>query len=42
MRKIDINGDGFELALSQQLSEDLEVDFSQHVGCFVTEVSQKA
>lgn len=39
---VDINGDGFELALSQQLSEDLEVDFSQHVGCLVTEVSQKA
>jgi len=38
---IHIKGDGFEFALSQQLSEDLEVDFSQHVGGFVTGVSQK-
>jgi hypothetical protein len=38
---VNIDGDGFELALSQELSEDLEVDFSQHLGRFVTEVSQK-
>lgn len=39
---VDINGDGVELALSQQLSKDLEVDLPQHVDCFLTEVSQKS
>lgn len=38
---VNIDGDGFELALSQQLSEDLKIDFSQHGGRFVTEVSQE-
>ena len=38
---VNINSDDFELALSQQLFEDLEVDSSQFVGCFVTEVPQK-
>jgi hypothetical protein len=39
---VDIDGNGFELALSQQLSEDLEVDFSEHLGCFVAEIPQKS
>ena len=39
---VDINGDDFELALLQQLFEDLEFDFSQHAGCFVAKVSQKS
>jgi hypothetical protein len=39
---IDINGDGFELAPPQKLSEDFEIDFSQHLGSFVAEVSQES
>src|SRR5450759_1045075 len=39
---VNIDGNGFELALSQQLSEDLEVDFSQNLCCFVSEVPQKS
>jgi len=38
---VNIDGDGFELALSQELSEELEIDFSQHLGGLVAEVSQK-
>jgi hypothetical protein len=38
---VNIDGDGFELALSQELSEEFEIDFSQHLGRFVTEVSQE-
>jgi len=38
---VNINGNRFQFFLSQQLFEDLEVDFSQHVGCFAAEVSQK-
>ncbi len=30
---VDIDGDRFEFALSEELTEDLEVDFSQHLGC---------
>jgi hypothetical protein len=29
---VHIDGDGFELALSQGLSEEFEIDFSQHLG----------
>jgi hypothetical protein len=39
---VHINGDGFELAPSQQLSEDFEMDFSQHLGGLVAEVSQES
>jgi len=39
---VDIDGNGFELARSEEFSEDLEVGISQHLGCFVTEVPQKA
>jgi hypothetical protein len=39
---VDIDGDRFEFALSKELSEDLEVDFSQNLGCFIAEVSQKS
>ena len=39
---VHINRDGFELASPQKLSEDLEVDLSQHLGCFVAEVSQES
>ena len=38
---VNIDGDGFELALSQELSEEFEIDFSQHLGGLVAEVSQK-
>ena len=38
---VNIDGDGFELALSQELSEEFEIDFPQHLGRFVTEVSQE-
>ena len=38
---INIDGDGFELALSQKLSEEVEIDFSQHLGGLVAEFSQK-
>jgi hypothetical protein len=38
---VNIDGDGFELALSQELSEEFEIDLSQHLGRFVAEVSQK-
>jgi hypothetical protein len=34
-----IDGDGFELALSQELSEEFEIDFSPHLGGLVAEVS---
>jgi hypothetical protein len=33
---------GFKFALSQKFSENLEIDFSMHFGCFVTEVPQKS
>jgi hypothetical protein len=39
---VNIEGDGFELALSQELSEEFEIDFPQHLGRFVTEVSQES
>jgi hypothetical protein len=39
---VNIDGDGFELALSQELSEEFEIDFSQHLGRFITEVSQES
>jgi len=39
---VNINGDGFELALSHELSEEFENDFSQPLGRFVTEGPQKA
>jgi hypothetical protein len=38
---VNIDGYRFELALSQQLSEDFEIDFPKHLGRFVAEVSQK-
>jgi hypothetical protein len=38
---VNIDGDGFELALSQEVSEEFEIDFSQHLGGLVAEVSQK-
>ena len=38
---VNIDGDGFELALSQKLSEEFEIDFSQHLGGLVAEVSQE-
>ena len=36
-----IDGDGFERALSRELSEEFGIDFPQHLGCFLTEVSQE-
>jgi hypothetical protein len=39
---VNINGDGFELAPPQKLSEDFEIDFSQHLGSLVAEVSQES
>lgn len=39
---VDINGDGFELALSQKLSKEFEIDFPQHLGRFVAKVSQES
>ena len=38
---VNIDGDGFELALSQELSEEFEIDLSQHLGGLGAEVSQK-
>ncbi len=38
---VHIDGDGFELGLYQELSEEFEIDLTQHLGRFVTEVSQK-
>jgi hypothetical protein len=38
---VDIEGDGFELTLSQQLFEEFEIDFPQHLGRFVAKVSQE-
>jgi hypothetical protein len=38
---VNIDGDGFELALSQELSEEFEINFPQHLGRFVAEVSKK-
>ena len=38
---VDIDGNGFEFFLSEEVSEDLEFDFSEHLGCFVAEVSPK-
>jgi hypothetical protein len=38
---VHIDGDGFELALSQELSEEFDIDLPQHLGRFVTEVSQE-
>jgi hypothetical protein len=29
---VNIDGDGFGLALSQELSEEFEIDFSQQLG----------
>ena len=29
---VNIDSDGFELAPSQELSEEFEIDFSQHLG----------
>lgn len=39
---VNINGDGFAIAHSQEPSKEFEIDFSQHLGCFVTEVSQES
>jgi hypothetical protein len=39
---VNINGDGFELAPPQQLSEDIEMDFSQHLGSLVAKLSQES
>jgi hypothetical protein len=39
---VNIDGDGFELAPPQELSEDFEFDFSQHLGSLVAEVSQES
>jgi hypothetical protein len=39
---VDINGDRFQLFLSQQLFENLEIDLLQHLGGFVTEIPQKS
>jgi hypothetical protein len=38
---VNIEGDGFELTLSQELYEEFEIDFPQHLGRFVAEVSQE-
>ena len=35
-------GDNVELAPPQKLSEDFEIDFSQHLGSLVAEVSQES
>lgn len=35
---VDIDGNGIELTLSEELSENFEIDFSEHVGCFVADV----
>ena len=37
----NVDRNGFELAFSQELSEELETDLPQHLGRFVTEVSQE-
>ena len=39
---VNIDGDGFELAFSQELSKEFEIYFPQHLGRFVTEVSQES
>lgn len=38
---VNIDGNGFELTLSQKLSEEFEIDFSQLLGGLVVDVSQK-
>jgi len=39
---VNIDSDGFDLALSQQLFEDLEINFPQHLRYFGAEVPQKS
>jgi len=39
---IHIDADGFVLASSQKLCEDLAADFSEHLGYFVAEVPQES
>ena len=39
---VHIDGDGFVLTSPQKLSEDLEVDLSQHLGCLKAEVPQES
>lgn len=39
---VNIDGDGFAIAHSQEPSKEFEIDFPQHLGCFVTEVSQES
>ncbi len=36
---VNIDGDGFDIAHSQELSEGSKTDLPQHLGRFVTEVS---
>jgi hypothetical protein len=38
---VNINGNGFELTPPQQLSENFEIDFSQHLGSLVAEIPQE-
>ncbi len=38
---VNIDGDGFELALSRVLSEEFEIDIPQHLDRFITEVFQE-
>ena len=39
---VNTDCNGFELALYDEFAKDLEVDFSQPVGGFIAEISQKA
>jgi len=39
---VNIYDDGFAIAHSQEPSKEFEIDFPQHLGCFVTEVFQES
>jgi hypothetical protein len=39
---VNINGDGFELTPPQKLSENFEIDLSQHLGRLVAEILQES
>lgn len=39
---VNVDGDGSEFASIKQLSENFEIDFSQHLGGLIAEISQKS
>jgi hypothetical protein len=39
---VNVDGDGCQFTFVKQLFEDFEIDISEHLSCFVAEITQKS